>query len=101
MEPPWDENYALLKQRALRGFNWRFFAVVAQVLQSFVVSIILARLISPQAFGLYGMAAIFTGFAMHMTTLGMESAVIQRRDLTDSHLRTAMTLSLLMGLAVT
>jgi len=89
-----------LKRRTLRGFNWKSLSVLVQNLSAFGVSVVLARLISPQTFGLFAMASIFTGFALHIATLGMEPAIVQRRDLTEGHLRSGMTLSVLMGLTI-
>lgn len=100
MGPPLDETSASLKQRTLSGFNWKSLSVAMQNLLAFTVSVVLSRLISPQVFGLFGMAAIFTGFALHIATLGMEPAIVQRRDLTEGHLRSGMTLSVLMGLTI-
>jgi PST family polysaccharide transporter len=101
VEPPREETAAALKQRALSSFNWKSLSVAMQNLLIFTVSVVLARLISPQTFGLFGMAAIFTGFALHIATLGMEPAIAQRRNLTEGHLRSGMTLSVLMGLTIT
>jgi len=71
-----------------------------QNILTFIVGIVLARLILPEEFGLLGIAIIFIGFSELFATLGMGAAVIQRRSLTDTHLRVAITFSILLGLII-
>ena len=90
-----------LAQRTLSGLNWKFFSVVVQSLLTFVVGIVLARFIPPKDFGLLGMAIIFIGMAELFSTLGMGPAVIQRQSLSKAHIRVALTLTTILGLAIT
>ena len=90
-----------LTELTLSGLNWKFLSTAVQVVLTFAVGVVLARLILPQDFGLLGMALIFTGLAGVFTTLGMGPAIVQRQALTDAHIRTAVTLSTLLGLAIT
>lgn len=62
---------------------------------------ILARLLSPEDFGLLGIAMIFVGFAALLSRLGVGPAVIQRKELTAEHIRVAFTLSILVSIALT
>ena len=90
-----------LTARTLSGFNWRFLTVGVQSLLTFVVGIVLARLIPPEDFGLLGMVIIFTGLADLFSTLGMGPAIIQRRPLSKIHIQVALTLSTILGLIIT
>ena len=52
---------------------------------------ILARLLSPEAFGVVGMALITIGLGKLIGDLGFGAAIIQRPDVTQKHIRTAFT----------
>ena len=90
-----------LAQRTLTGLNWKFLTVVVQTPLTFVVGIVLARIIPPEDFGLLGMAVVFTGMAELFGTLGMGPAIIQRRPLSKSHIQVALTLSTILSLIIT
>ncbi len=84
-------------ERTITGVKYNFLNTVSKTLLQFVVGVVLARLIPPQEFGLMGMAYVFIGLANLFSTLGMGAAVIQRKDLTENHIRAATTLSFLLG----
>jgi len=67
----------------------------------FVISIILARLIAPEGFGLIAMVVVFIGISKQVMEGGMRAAIIQRKDLNDSDCTTALTLNLLLGATLT
>ena len=54
----------------------------------FSVSLLLARLLAPEYFGLIGMATVVTGFAKTLKSLGFNAAIIQRKDLDQALLST-------------
>lgn len=66
----------------------------------FGVGIVLARLLPPSEFGLAALAYLFGNFAHLLTNLGLPAAVVQRSDLTSRHIRTAFTLSVILGVLV-
>jgi PST family polysaccharide transporter len=50
----------------------------------FVISIVLARILLPQDYGLLAMAVVFIGFLSIFTTMGFGPVVIQRREVSNS-----------------
>ena len=48
-----------LKQKTISGLFWSFIDQFANLLISFIVGIILARILTPREFGLIGMITIF------------------------------------------
>ena len=50
---------------------------------------VLARLLMPDDFGVIGMALIFMDFVKNINELGLSAAIIQRKDITESHLSTS------------
>jgi lipopolysaccharide exporter len=62
--------------------------------------IILARLLSPQDFGILGLAIVSLNILKVFSEIGMESALIQRDKIGKEELDTAWTLSILRGAAL-
>ena len=89
------------KQRTLRGIIWNFFRVFGQTLFSLGTGIVLARLLQPEDFGLLAVAMIFIGVADLVASVGMEPAIVQRKELSKLHLQVATTISLLSGTVLT
>ena len=61
---------------------------------------VLARLVSPEQFGLVAATVILITFSEIISDCGIGAALIQRTRLTDEHIRTAFTLTVLLSTAV-
>lgn len=68
------------------GVRWSAASALGGQAVQFVISIVLARLLLPQDFGLLAMATVFVGFLSIFATMGFGMAVIQRREVSDSML---------------
>jgi len=82
---------------ALHGIGRTGISVLAIVLTQLVSTAILARLLSPAEFGVVAAANVAILFGQLISDLGLSSAVIRHVDLTPAHVRTAFTVSLLVG----
>ena len=63
-------------------------------------SMIIARLLTPEVIGIYSVSLAFIGIAQVLRDFGVASYLIQERDLTDDHVRTAFGVLLVLGLLV-
>jgi PST family polysaccharide transporter len=90
-----------LKQKAVRGIAWLAIGNWSDQIASFLVLIVLTRILGPEAFGLIGMATVFTAFVGLFAEQGLGRAIVQRKDLEDAHLYTAFWTNLAVGLALT
>jgi PST family polysaccharide transporter len=90
-----------LTKSTLSGFAWQYTSFISQALLQLIVLAVLARLLSPEDFGVLGLAMIFVGFAALFSQLGVGPALIQRSELTPIHIRVAFTLSILLSLIFT
>ena len=86
-----------LKKNTFQGFFWLFTGSSSQAALKFIVLSILARLISPEDFGLVAVTTIFLLFSKIFSQLGMGAALVQKKKITKEHIRTAYTVSLLIG----
>jgi len=71
-----------LKNKTLHALFWSFFERIGQQGIQFVISIILARLLLPEKFGLIAMLAIFMAIAQSFIDSGFGQALIQKQDAT-------------------
>lgn len=114
-EPP--KGYAQLWLRRVRGalpgrassqarkFNravgWNAASKLTTRFMQLFVTIVLARLLAPADFGLYGMTAIVTGLVVMFAEFGFAYALIQKLDISEEDISTAQCMSILLGAAVT
>ncbi|HEY2904431.1 MAG TPA: lipopolysaccharide biosynthesis protein, partial [Vicinamibacterales bacterium] len=90
-----------LINRAARAVRWRFAGSVFGAISRFAVGVLLARLLTPADFGLMTLTSVVMGFTRLVGDLGIGSAVVQRAGLSDRHVRTAFTFSVLFGVVQT
>ena len=90
-----------LRQQAISGVGWTTFAKVIQQGSQFILSIFLMRLLSPDAYGLLGMAMVFIGFANIFKEFGFGSALVQRSQLAESHYSSTFFLNIAIGVFLT
>lgn len=88
-----------LTAATVSGGAWRAASVFGGAAMQFVVSIVLARLLTPSDFGTVSLVGIVVGVANVLAFLGAGPALVQRRELTSDHVATAWTLSVIGGLA--
>jgi lipopolysaccharide exporter len=66
----------------------------------FINIIILARLLSPEAFGVVAMATIFIGFITSFTQMGAQQLLIREQEINPAMINTAWTILVLQGVLV-
>lgn len=73
------------KARFVNALAWSAGGKLFSQALSIVMGIVLARLLSPEAYGVIAMVLVFTGFAALLADVGLGSALVQRQDLTTIH----------------
>lgn len=89
-----------LKKKAVGGLFWTFIQQFSNKIISFVVSIILARLLSPSQFGLIGMLSIFISVGTSLLDSGMTSSIIRTKNADQADYSTVFILNMLASLFV-
>lgn len=69
-----------LRKTATQGIFWTFLQQFGTQIIGFVVSLVLARLLMPEEFGLIGMIAIFTAIGFSLVDSGLASSLIRTKD---------------------
>ena len=72
-----------LKQKTISGLLWSFIDSIAGQGITFIVGIILARLLSPKEFELIGMLSIFIVISQSFIDSGFRQALIRKQNCTQ------------------
>ncbi len=87
-----------LTEMTLAGLGWNSLSMGSQALVQMAALIVLARLLSPQEFGIYAAALVVGRFCALFSELGVGPAIVQRPVLEARHIRSGFTLSVGFGL---
>lgn len=88
-----------LKQKTVSGLSWTFLDRFSNQIIQFVIGIILARLLSPEEYGLVGMLTIFMAIADTFVSTGFGEALIRKADPTQEDYSTVFWLNIATGFA--
>ncbi len=72
-----------IKKSVVSGFFWRFAERCGAQGVGFVVSLILARLLAPELFGVVALITVFTSILQVFVDSGLGSALVQKKDADD------------------
>jgi len=89
-----------LKDKTVKGVGWSAIDNVIQTGVTFLVSIVLARLLTPDDYGLIGIIAIFTTVCTALINGGFTTALIRKKDATDDDYNTAFIVNLVVSLVL-
>jgi len=94
-------QYTALTSKVVSGTSWVGAGLIIRESVSFLIRLLLARLLLPEHFGLIGMAMVFIGLVKTINELGLTSALVQRKEqeLREEHFHTAFWASVIFGLA--
>jgi len=89
-----------LTQAAASGLRWIAYARIGIEVVLFGSMVFLARLIPPEAFGIFAVVTIVQELALTMPMEGVGGALVQRRSIDREHLQAGLALSLGIGLVL-
>lgn len=86
-----------LTRQTVAGIQWSYLGSLAGGVLQFGMMAVMARLLTPAAFGLVALAGVVLRFVEHFARAGVSQALIQKPQLTNTDIRAAFTLSLGSG----
>ena len=89
-----------LKKKTLMGLIWQYAEKCGTQVVNFVVSVILARLLTPADYGLIGLITVFISIALVFARSGMGQALVQKKDANDEDFSTVFYFSLAVSVAM-
>lgn len=78
-----------LKQKTVKGLGWSALDNAARYGMQFFIGIVLARLLSPDDYGLLGLTGIFTVVCTTLVNGGFSTALIRKKDASEDDFNTA------------
>lgn len=84
--------------KVFSGLFWKFGERISSQLVSFIVSVILARLISPDEYGTISLVLIFINIAEVFVTNGFGSALIQKLDADNTEFSSVFYINIVFSL---
>lgn len=89
-----------LKHQAIGGVIWSAIERFSAQGISFLLSIIIARLVAPEEYGLIAMLAIFIDIAQSFVDSGFSNALIQKKDRTNTDISTVFYFNIIISIIV-
>ncbi len=88
------ENF---RSKTTHAAGWVIGSQVASQSVSFGIGIALARLLTPDDFGLIAMVLAFTGVAHLLVDVGLGAALIQKKDVSEKHFTSVFWINFFLG----
>lgn len=86
-----------LRNTTIKGVGWSFTDSMLSQGTTFLVGIVLARLLSPEEYGLLGLLMIFIVISESIVNSGLNSALIRKQDATELDYNTVFITNLLLS----
>ena len=87
-----------VKDKTIKGLGWSALESILSQGVTFVVGIILARLLSPDEFGTIGVAMIFVALFNKIVDCGFSNALIRKQDVSQEDYSTTFIFNFLLSL---
>ncbi len=89
-----------LKNKVIGGLAWKFAERFSNQLVSFVVSVLLARLLTPNEYGLIALMNVFILIANVLVVGGLNTSLIQKKNADDLDFSTVFYCTLILSIIV-
>lgn len=87
-------------KKGIKGIIWTFSGSVVQILMQLLAIGVLARLLTPEEFGIVAVIMILVAFSELFSQMGISVALIQLPVITRKHITQGYTFSFLIGLFI-
>ena len=86
-----------IKNKTIKGVGWSAADAFLGQGITFIVGLVLARLLSPEEYGLIGICLIFTTVLNGLVDSGFSSAIIRKNDVTNDDYNTMFITNLVIS----
>ena len=87
-----------LTYKTVHGIKWNYFSTIITSVLQIGYTAIMARLLEPAAFGLVAMAGLVLRFGSYFAQMGIERALIQKKEINEEDIKSSFTLSIFLGI---
>ena len=92
-----EEPRSDLSRAAVRGVTWNAIGQIGRQGLTFVASMALARLLTPEDFGMIAVLAIFQEASSALVNSGLNAPLVQRRDVSEADISTVFYFNIAVG----
>lgn len=96
-----DNNKKNVKDKAIRGGAYSIASQLINLCVHFVSTMVLARLLSPNDYGLVAMVTVVVGFVMMFQDMGLSVAIIQKKHITHEQVSSLFWVNAAIGMGIT
>lgn len=89
-----------LRSKVLSALRWTAAARFLGQLVSWVMTIFVIRLLSPEDYGIMAMAMVLIAFLIHLNTIGLDAVLVQKKDLSEQERRQIFGIIIVVGIAM-
>ena len=89
-----------LKNSTINGFAWSFIDNLSRQIASFIVGIVLARLLLPSEFGLIGLLMVVIAVSQAIIDSGLTQALIRKKECTSLDYSTVFIFNLILSIFI-
>ncbi len=89
-----------LRSDVLHSLKWLAGARFAGQLIAWAITVVVIRILKPADYGLMAIAELLIGFAILFQEMGLFSAMVQKRDLTERHVEQAFGLLIVLNFGI-
>lgn len=89
-----------MRARTVRSFFWRLFEQGGSSVIQLIVQVVMARILSPEQFGLLAIMAVFVNLGNVVVQSGLNTAIVQASDATERDYSTVFWMSLGISLVL-
>lgn len=89
-----------LRQKVLNGFGWMASTKLLGQIFSWAVTLIVVRILTPGDYGLMAMAALVLTFLNLVSEMGLSSAIVQQKTITEEIIRRCFGMILIINLVL-
>ena len=90
-----------LTSKTLHGLKWSYTGTIINSILQIGFTAIMARLLEPTDFGLMAMAGVILRFGTYFAQMGVGSALIQKKEVSDEDVRASFTSAFSLGMLFT
>ena len=87
-----------LTYKTVHGIKWNYFSTLITSILQIGYTAVMARLLNPAAFGLIAMSGLVLRFGSYFAQMGIERALIQKKEINEEVISSSFTISLFLGI---
>lgn len=89
-----------LRNKVLSGIIWETTGRFSSIGIQFLVTVLIARILTPEEFGIIGLLTVFIAFGQILLDSGFSQALIQKKNATETDLSSIFFLNILLGIII-